>query len=40
MIPSFTAAMEAGKPVKAYHGPTLADGLAVPVVYLCYIYHC
>ena len=29
---SFKAAMEAGKPVDAFKAPTLADGLAVPVV--------
>lgn len=32
MVPSFREALKAGKPVPAYHGPTLADGLAVPVV--------
>jgi threonine dehydratase len=32
MVPSFSEAMKAGKPVSAYYGPSLADGLAVPVV--------
>ena len=30
--PSLLKAMEAGRPVHAFHGPTLADGLAVPQV--------
>lgn len=29
---SFSAALEAGKPVPADGGPTIADGLAVPTV--------
>lgn len=32
MVPSYREALKAGKPVSAYYGPTLADGLAVPVV--------
>lgn len=31
-VPSFSAALEAGRPVAMFKGPTLADGLAVPEV--------
>lgn len=33
MCPSFSAAMEAGKPVYVETQPSLADGLAVPKVF-------
>ena len=32
MVPSYTAALAAGRPVNGFKGGTLADGLAVPVV--------
>lgn len=31
-VASFTAALDAGQPVETFKGPTLADGLAVPLV--------